>query len=101
MIRVAILYPRDGGTFFDQDYYLDSHMALVQRKLAPFGLKKLEIENGVNEETPYYAIGSLQFSSLQEYEAGFAAVGKELIDDIPNYTDISPIVQVSGYRKLI
>jgi len=101
MIRVAILYPRSGGTCFDLKYYIDKHMELVRDKLKPFGLQSAEIDSGIDEKSsPFFAVGYLLFNTLQEYEAGFSIVGNTLLADIPNYTDIEPVVQVSELHKL-
>ncbi|MDD2853879.1 MAG: EthD family reductase [Desulfuromonadaceae bacterium] len=102
MIKVTILYPRTGGTFFNLDYYIDNHMALVRNTLKPFGLQAAEVDAGFDEKTsPFFAIGHLLFNSLAEYETGFSAKGHELLADIPNYTDIEPVVQVSESRKTV
>ncbi len=101
MIKVTILYPRSGGTFFDLNYYIDSHMKLVRETLKPFGLQTAEVDAGFDEKTsPFFAIGHLLFNTLGEYETGFSAKGHELLSDIPNYTDVEPVVQVSKSRKI-
>lgn len=99
VIRVSVLYPRYKEAFFNLDYYTDAHLALVWKKLKPFGLKRVEIEAGIDETTPYCAIGSLLFETLQQYQSGFAEIGQELLEDIPNYTNIDPVVQVSEYQR--
>jgi hypothetical protein len=40
------------------------------------------------------------FETLEAFQAGFAQVGAELVADIPNYTNIEPIIQISDYEKL-
>ncbi len=101
MIRVTILYPRSKGTYFDLNYYIKKHMKFVQKRLEPFGLQKIEVESGIEaENSPFSAIGTLLFRSLDEYKAGFAATGQEFLDDIPNYTDITPLVQISKLSQL-
>lgn len=102
MIRISILYPRSGGTFFDLDYYIDKHMELVRNQLKPFGLLATEVDAGIDEKTsPFSAIGYLLFKTRREYETGFSAKGHELSADIPNYTDIEPVVQVSDFRQFV
>jgi uncharacterized protein (TIGR02118 family) len=100
MIRVSVVYYREQGKSFDLNYYAGSHMRLVQTKLKPFGLKGVELEVGVDETTPHYVVGSLLFDTLEEYQTGFAEVGQELLDDIPNYTTVNPVVQVSEFTRL-
>jgi uncharacterized protein (TIGR02118 family) len=101
MIRATILYPRSEGKYFDVEYYIKKHMALVKTKLEPFGLQALEVDTGINEKySPYFAIGYLLFNSLREYETAFAEAASELVADIANYTNITPMIQLSEYRKL-
>ena len=33
MIKVSVLYPNGNGAKFDMNYYLKSHMPMVQQKL--------------------------------------------------------------------
>lgn len=101
MIRVAILYPRSGGKHFDSRYYIDKHMELVRDQLKPFGLQSAEVDTEIDEKSsPFFAVGYLLFNSVQEYEAGFSKVGSILQADIPNYTDIEPMIQVSELHYL-
>jgi uncharacterized protein (TIGR02118 family) len=100
MIRVSVVYYREEGKTFDLNYFKNQHLKLVQTKLEPFGLEGIELEVGVDETTPYCVIASLLFASLQQYQSGFAEIGQELLDDIPNYTTISPVVQVSEFTRI-
>jgi len=101
MIRVAILYPRSGGTHFDLKYYIDKHMEFVRDNLKRFGLLSAEVDSGIKEKSsPFFAIGYLLFNTMQEYENGFSKVGNTLLGDIPNYTDVEPVVQVSKLHHL-
>ena len=33
--------------------------------------------------------------SVEAFQAGMAKHGKEILGDIPNYTDIAPVIQIS------
>jgi uncharacterized protein (TIGR02118 family) len=96
MIRVAVLYPRTTGKKFDLEYYKNHHMQLVKQKLTPL---KIEIDLGVpnsrSKDSPYIAIGYMTFESVDEMVARYGAAAKELLADIPNYTDIEPLMQIS------
>ena len=43
----------------------------------------------------YVAMGHLWFDSMAAYDAAFGANADAILADIPNYTDIEPIVQIS------
>ena len=99
MIRVTVLYAREKGKTFDIDYYITKHMPLVRRKLDPYGLKKAQVDKSVGKSddglSPYFAITSLYFDSVADFKKGFSAATPDLLKDLPNYTDVAPVVQLS------
>jgi uncharacterized protein (TIGR02118 family) len=99
MFKVSVMYPNGAGAKFDHQYYRTTHMDLVHRHLSPFGLVRTEVEKGISggadAPAPYIAIGSLYFDSPDGYSRGIAAVGSILRGDIPNFTNVTPIRQVS------
>lgn len=99
MIRIAILYPRENEKTFNVEYYVSTHMALVHEKLASRGLKGLQVDKGLagvaRGESPFFAISYLVFENLEDFFAAFEEVGEELLSDIPNYTDVEPLIQIS------
>ena len=99
MIRVSVLYLRGEGKTFDIEYYAKQHMALVHEKLDGLGLKSVEVDRGLtglsHSESPFFAIGHLTFESLETFSAAFEAAGSDLLADMPNYTNVDPIVQIS------
>ena len=99
MYLVSIMYPHQDGARFDLDYYLKTHMKLVEKAMKPFGLKKWAVEKGLpaanGKPSPYVCIGQLFFDSADGYDRAIAAKGTELRGDLPNYTDIAPVRQVS------
>jgi uncharacterized protein (TIGR02118 family) len=103
MIRVAVLYPNSEGSSFDVDYYINKHMPLVQDRLQPYGLLGWEVDAGLagldNAPAPFACIGYLLFTSQKEFHDGLAKVGEELFADVPNYTNITPVVQISAHTK--
>ncbi len=99
MIKVTILYPNEKGKTFDMDYYSNSHMPMLA-SLYGDALKKLEIDKGISgrtpdDQVPFLAIGYLYFDNLSAYQEGFAPNAEKIIGDIPNYTNVQPIIQIS------
>ena len=99
MIKVTILYPNEEGKTFDMDYYSNKHMPML-RKLFGNSLKKLEIDKGIsgrtpNDPIPFLAVGYLYFESIADYQNSFGPNAQKIRGDIPNYTNIQPIVQIS------
>ncbi len=99
MIKVTILYPNGDGKTFDMDYYSNKHMPMLE-SLFGDSLKKLEIDKGISGRTPsdpipYLAIGYLYFDNLAAYQNSFGPNAEKIREDIPNYTNIQPVVQIS------
>jgi uncharacterized protein (TIGR02118 family) len=99
MIKVSVLYPAGEGNTFDMDYYMNSHTPLLQRLLGD-SLKQISVDVGLRgampgTPAPYVVMCDLTFESVEAYEAVFAAHGMTLMADIPNYTNIRPVMQVS------
>jgi uncharacterized protein (TIGR02118 family) len=100
MICVSAFYPAAGESRFDTAYYLDKHIPLVKDLLAPHGLTRIEVDEGLSgfalDSPPNYkVICRMYFASIEGFQAGVAAVGGQIFADIPNYTDIPVEVQVS------
>src|SRR5262249_25590117 len=98
MVKVTVLYPNRTGTKFDMTYYLDHHIPLVRRLLTP-ALKGITVEHGISGDQPlspatYIANCNLLFESVHAYQASFGPHGQEILEDIPNYTNCDPIVQL-------
>lgn len=99
MFKVSVMYPNEKDARFDFGYYCTTHMDLVKKHLDPFGLIKTDVLKGISgggdDPAPYICIGNLYFDTLEGYDKGGAEVGPVLRDDIPNFTKITPIRQIS------
>jgi uncharacterized protein (TIGR02118 family) len=72
-------------------------------KLLGSAVKAVSVEIGrsgitPDELPPFAAIAGFTCESVQAFNDAFLPVAAELQGDIPNYTDIVPIVQVSDIR---
>ncbi|WP_448189079.1 EthD family reductase [Azospirillum sp. sgz301742] len=102
MIKVSIHYPNTQGSRFDTDYYLNTHMPMAIAKLGP-ALKGVSVDIGVSgggPETPpaYAAMCHLLFETVETFYGAFMPHADALQGDIPNYTDVTPIIQISDVR---
>ncbi|MGD1945494.1 MAG: EthD family reductase [Croceivirga sp.] len=98
-VKVMLLYPNEEGKSFDINYYSKKHMPMVA---AFFGdaLKGYGIEKGVDstfpkEKTPHVAIGYFLFDSVEDYYNSFGPNTDKILNDIPNYTSIQPVIQIT------
>jgi uncharacterized protein (TIGR02118 family) len=99
MYKISVMYPYQAGAKFDIEYYRTTHMQLVQKHLKSFGLIKTGVDHGISgggsQPPPYICIGHLYFETRDGYDKGIAEVGSILRGDIPNFTDTTPIRQIS------
>src|SRR5580658_3875497 len=99
MIILSVLYPRTGESRFDHGYYLEKHVPLVQSRLSPMGLERVEIMRGNSapdgSSAGFELICLLGFSSMEAMQQGLAVYGNEIRADISNFTNVQPLVQVN------
>jgi uncharacterized protein (TIGR02118 family) len=48
-----------------------------------------------NEPATYVAMCHIFFDSVEAFQAGFAPHAGEILGDIKNYTDLTPVIQIS------
>jgi uncharacterized protein (TIGR02118 family) len=97
MVKLTVLYPRQEGGTFDMAYYRETHLPLCRRLLGD-ALKGLTVEQGVTPDpfpAPYEVICHLLFESLDEMGAALMQHQPALAADIPNYTNVTAVFQVS------
>ena len=99
MIKVTILYPNGEGKKFDMEYYSSKHMPMIANLLGD-SLKLFGIDKGIAGRTaadpiPYLAIGYLYFDNLSAFQNSFRPHADKIRGDIPNYTNIQPVLQIS------
>ena len=99
MYKVSVMYQLKEGGKFDIDYYCTKHRELVEKYMKPYGLLRFEVLRGISggeNAAPVYAcIGNLYFDALEGYEKAVAASKGALRNDIPNFTNLTPIRQIS------
>jgi uncharacterized protein (TIGR02118 family) len=99
MTKVSVIYPNGDGKTFDMDYYLNKHLPLVTSLLGD-SLKGASAEQGLGgaapgSPAPYAGVGTMYFDSPDEFGAAFGPHAGTIMGDLPNFTNIEPIVQVS------
>lgn len=99
MTKVSILYPNGTGKTFDMDYYVNKHMPLVAALLGDV-LKTSTIEKGLGggapgSEAPYACMGNMYFNSVKDFGKAYGPHAAKIMGDLPNFTNIEPIVQIS------
>jgi uncharacterized protein (TIGR02118 family) len=99
MIKVSVIYPNKPGARFDHDYYRAKHLPLIKSRMGA-GLKYYAIDKGLagkDGKAPpaYVAMCHLLSDSMEAYHSSFGPYAKEIDGDIPKFTDVTPVVQIS------
>jgi uncharacterized protein (TIGR02118 family) len=99
MIKVSVMYPNTSGARFDHAYYRDTHMPLVKAKMGD-RCKYYTVDKGLGGAAPgkpatYVAMCHIFCDSIESFQAGFGPNAQEIMADIPNYTDLAPVIQIS------
>ena len=102
MIKVSILYPHGEGKKFDMTYYCNTHIPMVKQKLAA-ACKRVDVDQGLAGRQPgsqpaFAAMAHICFDSVDAFQNAFAPHAASFRADLPNYTDIEPIIQISEMK---
>ena len=63
-------------------------------------VKGATVEKGLGGDAPgspatYVAMGNLYFDSMDSFQKSFGPNAEKIMADLPNYTDIEPVIQIS------
>ena len=98
-IKVSALYPDGEGKTFDMDYYCNKHTPMVVDLLGD-ALIRATVEKGLSGVEPdssatYAAMGNLYFESVEMFQNSFGTNANKIMGDLPNFTNIEPVIQIS------
>jgi len=99
MIKVSVMYANEPGARFDHEYYKDKHMPMVNSLLGDH-CKYYTVDKGLAGATPgsapaYIAQCHIFCDSVESFQAGFGPHAQEIFADVKNYTDLTPVLQIS------
>ena len=100
MATVTVIYPSSPGATFDFAYYKSKHLPLLSERWGAAGLVGVEALRGVagadGGEPPFLAQALLRFNSMESFQAALGGAHvAEIMGDIPNFTNVQPVVQVN------
>jgi uncharacterized protein (TIGR02118 family) len=100
MIKVSVMYPNGPDARFDTSYYVERHMPMVKERMGShlhcYTVDVALAPGSADPNAPYIAMGHLFCDSAEAFQAGFGPHTKEIMGDIPNYTNQSPVIQMSS-----
>lgn len=99
LIKVSVLYPNGEGKNFDKDYYYNKHMPLVSGLLGD-AVRETTVESGLTgaapgSQAPFVTMCNFYFESIEAFNNAFGPNAAQIMGDIPNYTNIEPVIQIS------
>ena len=99
MIKVSVMYANMPGGRFNHEYYRDKHMPMFKARMGD-SCKYYTVDRDLAGGTPgasatYVAMCHLFCDSVDAFQAGMGPHMAEITADIPNYTDITPVIQIS------
>jgi uncharacterized protein (TIGR02118 family) len=99
MIKVSVMYPNTPGARFDHTYYRDQHMPMVKARMGE-ACKYYAVDKGLAGGAPgtpptYIGMCHIFSDSVETFQKGFGPHTEEIMADIPKYTDVTPILQIS------
>ncbi|WP_407276171.1 EthD family reductase [Halothiobacillus sp. DCM-1] len=98
MIVIQISYAHAPGGWFDMDYYAQQHLPMVLARVADQpGLLGVTVEADAGGEAPgsqapEAAICRFTYTSRAAFDAAFAPHWAEIEADVPNYTNLAPVL---------
>jgi uncharacterized protein (TIGR02118 family) len=99
MIKLSVMYPYSPDAEFDHAYYRDVHMPLLKQRMGDY-CKDYAIDQGMSGVAPgsvpaYIAMCHVYCDSVDALMAGIGPHAAELAADIPNFTNVMPVQQIS------
>jgi uncharacterized protein (TIGR02118 family) len=90
--NVLVAYPRKEGWKFDKEYYLSTHMPMVEKYWKKHGFKSFAITE-LNEDGPYTYVAVIEFESAQGWGAAAQDDNtKEIMADVPKFSNVEPVI---------
>ena len=97
MIRMTVLYPNGDDATFDWDYYLSEHMQLIEERWGPH-VERSETAKGAHSlpkgAPAFLASAIIYFADHDALQAAMKAGGMDIPNDIPNFTNVQPTMQI-------
>ena len=98
MYILTVTYPKSKSATFDFDYFREKHLPEVGKAFGPFGLGYASVLRGEQsldgKEPAYFAVTIMSFRDEEGAKQAVATdAAKALIDDIPNFTSVKPVMQ--------
>ena len=95
-ISLQVTYPASETSSFDHDYYLRTHMPLVEKHMGAHIASQVVTRgrSGAGDApTPFHAIATFTCAGQKELDAALGAAGP-VLEDIPKFTNVQPQMMI-------
>ncbi len=93
MAKLFVTYAAGEGARFDRDYYVATHMPLVEKEWGPAGLRSAQAYFPAAPDAPDLAVAVLTFADEAAIATALASPATGLVmADVANFTNIAPNV---------
>ncbi|KAF1840391.1 uncharacterized protein K460DRAFT_322985 [Cucurbitaria berberidis CBS 394.84] len=94
--QVFVAYPREEGSTFNKEYYLNTHIPLVQKYWGKHGMKSYAVTE-LNADGPYTFIATIDFETHEGFGAAIQDPNtKEVMDDVAKFSNVKPVLVHGG-----
>ncbi len=98
MVTMTVVYPYSAEHKFDEDYYLNTHIALAKEVWGD-AITDVTVHYalaGLAGDPPFAALAHLEFASMEAFQQAMAHPrAAEVQADVPNFAKVAPSVQLS------
>lgn len=100
-VSLQVLYPTADDTTFDHDYYINTHMPIVDEHMGPHIDNVIVIKGlagGPKTPAGFHAIATMIFKDQAAFDAAMGA-SKPTLSDIPNFYNGKPQVLIGEVQE--
>ncbi|NMC28180.1 MAG: EthD family reductase [Syntrophomonadaceae bacterium] len=99
MVKIGSFYPNGEGATFDMKYYCEVYVPLLREWFGE-ALKKVVVDQGIYGGEPdappfFRAMGQFYFDTEEEGVSAYFSNLSKMAVERPNFTNITPIIQIS------
>jgi len=93
MTTLTVCYPLTDNCTFDRQYYLSTHIPIVESAWGELGLQSAEVLFPAAGPQPLAAMAILRFTDQVSIDRAMASPGTlAVLDDVSNFTTIDPVI---------
>jgi uncharacterized protein (TIGR02118 family) len=98
-VQITVLYPNESDATFNMDYYLKTHMPMVQEEFGPYNFEGYSVLKLVgtpdpSTKSPYTVQATLNFKSVKDFQEALGAKAEKVLGDVPNFSNKGPTLMI-------